>query len=468
MIPPIRVDQFVDEQKFGSFHLNLFFWSFLAMFADGFDLNALSYAQPELQTLWHVPKAAFGPVVSASLFGILIGAPLFGLVGDRFGRRNAIVASSMIYGFFTLLVVWTHSLLQIEILRLITGIGLGGIMPNTIALNSELAPRRLRARLVTLMFIGITFGSATPGVVAYWLVPQYGWTVLFIVGGIGSVALAAALALRLPESVKFLALRPQRRRELLVTLRRIRPETALADDVAVVADTPPSAGSSEAAGLRQMFKGSLGLITALLWVCFTMALMANFFLNSFLPLIFSSAMDKRQAALLAAIFPVGGSVGGVLISVLVDRFGVIVIAALFALAVPAIAAHGMVHPVFAALAPLTMLSGLAVQGAQFGNNAAAGLLYPTTFRAKGVGWALGIGRFGAVVGPLLGSRLLELPLRQLFLAAAIPMLIGTCAATLLGWSCYKRLGGLQLSDVPIDRRIAGRLNGPGASVLPPG
>ncbi len=456
MSQTLQINRLVDEQRIGGFNVSLLIWSFLAMLADGYDIGALSFAQPELQTLWHVPRAAFGPASSAALFGILIGAPLLGYLGDRAGRRIAIVTGSVIYGLSTLAVVWSQNIDQVMALRFVAGIGLGGLMPNTIALSSELAPQRWRATLITLMFVGITLGGSIPGFVAYALMPRYGWRVLFVVGGIVPLGVALFLARSLPESVKFLALRGGRQSELLATVRRMRPDLTLADDTQFVAGTSEAEGERPS-GTGQLFAGGLARITPLLWVCFATALMCNYFLNSFLPLIFrDSGMPSGKAALAATMYHVGGTVGGLLMSVLLDRFGFIVIALLFVIAVPSIAALGMVPTTFTALAPLSSLAGLAVLGAQFGNNAAAGLLYPTASRSKGVGWALGIGRFGAILGPLIGGALLgmNLPLRQLFLAAAAPMLAGAVAALVLLRLCYVRLGGLRLSDLPIGSTAA--------------
>ncbi len=477
MSQTIAIDRLVDEQRIGWFNVNLLIWSFLAMFADGYDIGALSFAQPELEALWRVPKVDFGPASSASLFGILIGAPLLGWVGDRYGRKAAIILGSVVYGLSSLAVIGTHDLAQVIALRFITGIGLGGLMPNTIALNSELAPKRLRATLITLMFVGITLGSSAPGVIAYAWLPHYGWRVLFWVGGLVPLAVAGCLIFALPESVKFLAVHGRRPRELLAIARRMRPDLDIHEDARFVAwAAAPEAplreggGRSEsrgaampsgsrgpvrsgggAVGLRQLFAGGLEWITLLLWACFATALMSNYFLNSFLPLIFrDSGMPADRAALAATMYHVGGTVGGLLMSVLLDRFGFVVIALLFAAAVPAIAALGLVPTTFIALAPLATMSGLAVLGAQFGNNAAAGLLYPTAVRSKGVGWALGIGRFGAIVGPLAGGMLLgmNLPPHELFLTAAAPMLAGAIAAAVLVRLCYVRLGGLRLGEVP--------------------
>jgi MFS transporter, AAHS family, 4-hydroxybenzoate transporter len=450
----LRIDQLVDEQRFGRFNLSLLFWCFLAMFADGYDIGALSYAQPELQKLWHIPPNGFGIVASASLFGILFGAPLLGLWGDRRGRRSAIIAGSVIYGLSSLAVAWSHSLLQVEVLRFITGVGLGGLMPNTIALNSELAPKRMRATLVTLMFSGITLGGGGAGLVAAELMPRFGWTVIFVIGGLAPLLIAGCLAFVLPESVKYLVTRPERRDELLGTLRRMRPDLALSPDTRFSSELSSSAGGL--AGVGQIFAGGLAVITPLLWICFATALMSNFFLNSFLPLIFrNSGMPADQAALAATLYHIGGTVGGVLMAMLLDRFGFLMVALLFAVAAPAIAALGAVPTTFGTLAPLASLAGLAVLGAQFGNNAAAGLLYPTATRAKGVGLALGVGRFGAITGPLIGGHLIGLPLHQLFLIAAAPMVVGAVAAGFVTWRCFVRLGGLRLGDVPVTMGAAG-------------
>jgi AAHS family 4-hydroxybenzoate transporter-like MFS transporter len=175
----IHVDRLVDEQKIDWFNINLFIWSFLAMFGDGYDISAMAFAAPDLVRDWGLHASTLGPAFSASLFGILFGAPLLGYLGDRYGRKPAIIGGCLIYGLCTLAIMQATSLNQIIVLRFLTGLGIGGLMPNTISLNSELSPRRLRATLTVLMFTGITLGSGTPSVVAAWLVPHYGWKVLF-------------------------------------------------------------------------------------------------------------------------------------------------------------------------------------------------------------------------------------------------------------------------------------------------
>jgi AAHS family 4-hydroxybenzoate transporter-like MFS transporter len=424
----LRIDELVDGQKFGRFNLSLLCWSFLAMLADGYDISALASAAPELARTWHVAPQAFAPALSASLFGILFGAPLLGMVGDRFGRRAAIVAGCTLYGLGTLATVWAANLEQVVILRFLTGIGIGGLMPNTIALNSELAPRRFRATLIVLMFTGITTGSGLPGYIQAWLIPRYGWQIMFWIGGLAPLVIAAALRVALPESIKYLASKTDRRAELKAIARRMRPDLEIADDAQfLIPAAPPASGS----GLAPIFRGPLRWITPILWVCFSTALMANFFLNSWLPLILeNSGLSPRESGIATSFYHYGGTVGGLLVSVVLGRFGFSVIALLFLLAVPAIAAIGLPGISYAAMASAIALAGFCTLGAQFGNNAASGLLYPTAVRARGVGWALGIGRFGSILGPLVGGTL-----------------IGMIASVSASKLSFTALGGLQLDEI---------------------
>ena len=454
-----RVEQLVDEQTIGRFNIGLLVWSFLAMFADGYDITAMSFAAPELVRHWHVARDAFGPVLSASLVGIFCGAPIMGWIGDRFGRRVAIISGCFIYGLSTLGMIAAQDLTQMYVLRLITGIGLGGLMPNTIALNSELSPKRWRATLVVLMFTGITLGSGTPGPVAAYLVPLYGWPVLFVVGGLVPLIVAVCLLFTLPESIKFLALQPRRRTELLRIARRIRPELTIADDTRFEIAAAVQGNSNPLV----IFRGGLAAITPLLWLCFSMVLMSNYFLNSWMPLLFeASGLSVKNAALSSSLYHVGGTIGGLLISVLLDRFGFIVIAVLLAIAVPSIALMGVQGISVATLALASTVAGFGVLGGQFGNNASAGLLYPTPIRSTGVGWAFAMGRIGGIVGPLIGAVLIRqnMPMQQLFLAAAGPMAIGGIAALVLARLCYVRYGGLTLDDVPLSAPLNAPLAAP--------
>lgn len=446
----ISIEQLIDEQRLGRFNLNLLVWSFLAMFADGYEITAMAFAAPELVRLWDLDTASLGPVFSASLFGIFFGAPLLGYVGDRYGRKAAIILGCLICGFSTLAMVFAANLQQLFVLRIVTGIGIGGLMPNTVSLTSELSPKRFRAMLIVLMFTGITLGAGTPSVITAWLVPQYGWQVLFLIGGIVPLLIAACLVFVLPESIKFLALREDKREQLIRIARQVRPDVSISESaVFEFSQSTPSKGI----GFRQIFSQGLQWITPLLWFCFGMTLMANYFLNSWMPVLFvQMGLPPDEAALASGLYHVGGTIGGLFISVLIDRYGFVVIALLLLLAGPVVAGIGIDSLSYPALLTLSLAAGICVLGAQFGNNAAAGLLYPTEIRAKAVGWAFSIGRFGSILGPLVGGMLLarNWPLPDLFLAAAAPLAIGAVAALILSRICFIRFKGLQIEDRAAD------------------
>jgi AAHS family 4-hydroxybenzoate transporter-like MFS transporter len=173
-----------------------------------------------------------------------------------------------------------------------------------------------------------------------------------------------------------------------------------------------------------------------------------------LPLILeNSGLTPRQSGIATSFFHYGGTVGGLLVSVVLGRFGFTVIALLFLLAVPAIAAIGLPGISYAMMASAIALAGFCTLGAQFGNNAASGLLYPTAVRSRGVGWALGIGRFGSIIGPLVGGALIgmKLPLQTLFLCAALPMLVGLIASLCEARLCFASLGSAHLDEIQENR-----------------
>jgi AAHS family 4-hydroxybenzoate transporter-like MFS transporter len=445
-----QVNEFVDGQRIGRFNLQLLFWSFLTMFADGFDLNSLGFAAPDLTRFWGVAGSTMGPVLSANLLGIFIGAPLLGWAGDKYGRRPLIIGGTFLYGVVTLAMAHTTTMEQMMVLRFIAGIGIGGIMPNTISLNSELTPKKYRSAMIVLMFMGITTGSVAVGLIAANFQAQYGWQILFHTGGILPVLVAVGLYFFLPESLKLLATKADRQVELIRTARRMRTDLVVDDDAVFV---NPAIVAESDGKITELFKGGLSLITPLLWVCFCVALLSNFFLNTTLPLIYDKyGIPAADAAYVATAYHAGGTLGGVFVVLLLDRLGFMVVFALFALGVPSIILLGAPDASLAFMATMGAGAGVAVLGAQFANNAAAGLLYPTSIRGKGVGTALSIGRFGAIAGPIIGALLLglDISMQQLFLVAFTPLIVGLIASALLSWLCYRRFKSFQIDDTPVE------------------
>ncbi|WP_404711177.1 MFS transporter [Sphingomonas sp. MMS24-J13] len=441
-----EIDTLVDAQRFGRFGLSLLIWSFLATFTDGYEISALGLAVPHIVREWHVPPAQLGTMLSASLAGMFFGAPLLGLVGDRFGRRPAIAIGCLAYGVSTLAIILAHSVGQVTVLRFVTGLGMGGVLPNVIALNSESSPKRLRARLIILMFMGITLGGSMPGLVAAGMVPHHGWRAIFLVGGLAALVVGLAAPFALPESVKFLRTRPDRIAELLATLERMAPGKKLPQSLAAPIDRPIANVS-----IGALFTRELAPITLLLWLCFATTLMANFFLANWLPTLFGQiGMDPQTAALTSTMYHFGATFGGLAMALMLDRIGFLAVGGLLVVAVPAMLGVGLPGMSPAALGLLVAVAGFCVLGAQFGSNAAAGLIYPTACRSRGLGLAFGVGRVGSVLGPWVGAKLigLKLSLIVMMAAASAPVLLGAVAALALAMVGRSRFGGWRLDEVP--------------------
>lgn len=448
----IDVTRIIDEQKLVSFNIRLIFVSFLLCLVDGYDFAAISFAAPGIIKAWAITNsAALAQVFSASLFGILIGSPLFGFVGDYFGRKRVTVISCLVCGVFTWACVTATSLDQLLVLRFISGLGMGGLLPNTIALNAEYAPRRVRALLMVVMFTGTPLGAAIPGAISALFVPIYGWTILFAVGGISSIIIAIASAFWLPESIKYLALRKDRTAETARLLRALQPDLAIGDDAHfTISDERQYSGASP----KYLFSGGMAIATPLLWLLFIVNMMGYFFILSWTPTLLASAsVSIAYAALATSIFQLGGIAGSLCIARPIDKAGLLPLVILFVLTGPIVGCIGFVGKISIPLLMGTMFcAGFGVLGLQISLNVTSALIYPTSLRANGSGWAQGIGRIGSIIGPLLGGLLIaaKMPVEQLYLWSALPFVIGAVACFFL-----MRLLKARDSSVSVEQNLTG-------------
>ena len=422
----IDVDRLVDDQQVTGFNWMLVFSCFIITLIDGYDISAAPAAGPFFVREWHLASpAALTFAFSATNFGVLFGAPLFGWIGDRYGRKPAINLSLVSFGLFTLIIAFVDSPEHLTWARFLTGFGIGGVIANTVALNAEMAPARMRATLIILMFTGTTLGGIFPPIVANTLAPGYGWQIIFWIGGILPFIIAALCWLVVPESIKFLALVPARRAEAIAVAQKMQPGFTMGPD-----DRFVSASQSAAkARFVDLFAGKLAIITPMLWLLFAVNLMVFYFVNIWLQTIITPAIVKAGGSAATAqnanlMFQLGGSICALVICRFVDRMGLRPVILLILLGIPATAAIGYV-----ATSPwlvwVTFAAGFCLLGIQFGLNATAGIVYPTHVRSLGVGYAFGIGRFGAFGGPALGGMLIgmNLPLQNLYMIAATPLVI---------------------------------------------
>jgi MFS transporter, AAHS family, 4-hydroxybenzoate transporter len=424
----VDIAAFIDTQKFSLYQWMILLLCFLVLAADGFDAASMGFIAPALVAKWGVAREALGPVMSAALIGLGVGAIVTGPIADRVGRKTVVVTSVACFGIFSLIAANAHSLGMLTALRFLTGLGLGAAAPTAMALMSEYAPARMRAMAINSMNCGFSFGLVIGGVISAWLIPQFGWQSVLVVGGAGPLVLAVVLVLLLPESAQFLAVRKNVPARIASILGRVVPDTDFngCRFVAKQADV----GRSESP-LKFLLAERYRLGTLMLWFAYFMVLLIYYLLASWLPTLMKDAgFSMRNAALMTSLLPLGGIIGNLCVAWVADRFEAArVIAVTFVLTavIMFMAAHSIDHS--AMLGVLLFLSGALVVGTTTSISALAVNYYPTQARATGVAWLLGVGRPGGVVGAWMGAVLVGLGWNfgALLSVLALPALAGACA-----------------------------------------
>jgi MFS transporter, AAHS family, 4-hydroxybenzoate transporter len=425
----IDISHLVDNRPIDRWLIGLTALCALVLVFDGYDTQAIGYVAPALAKEFNATKSSLGPIFSAGLLGLLLGSLICGPAADRFGRRTVMIAATSWFALCAGITPLAPSLDHLFVLRLLTGLGLGGALPNAMALVGEYAPKRCRATMITLTVCGFPIGAAIGGALASWIVPHLGWRTVFYIGGAGPLLVLPALWLKLPESLRILVIRRNCDTQIAAILARMGHPT-------IAAHRLVSQDRELGFALVHLFQDRRAVPTLLLWTAFFMNLVTIYFLTNWMPIITNGAgVSVSEAVLITAMFQVGGTVGAIALGRLIDWLSAHgVLGASFFGAALLIAAMGIAGNSFAVLAMLSFGAGFCVVGSQIGANALASTFYPAAAHATGIGWALGIGRLGAIAGPLLGGLIVarNWSTATVFVLGAIPSICAAIAILAMG------------------------------------
>ncbi len=424
----LNVSDVIDGSRIGRFQAGLFTLCALSLIMDGFDVQAMGYVGPEVIREFGIPDGQIGPLVSSGLVGILIGSLFFTVLADKIGRRPVLIIGTFFFAILTLLTgLFAQTAGQLMLLRFIGGIGMGSIIPNATALIGEYSPARIRVTLIMTITVGFTAGAALGGLVSAWMMPLFGWRSVFYFGGAVPLVVGILMVFWLPESLQFLAARGQFGK-VGRWLKRVDPSAVIGPDTQYFI---PEENKGGVPVLNLLTEGRAP-VTLLYWGVNFTNLLNLYFLAGMLPTILTQTvnMSSSTSALITGTMQLGGTVGTFGLAWLIAKRGFTPMLTLtFATAALAIALVGS-QTVMTAVPLLTIvvfIAGWCVIGGQPGLNALAATYYPTYMRSTGIGWGLGIGRVGAIVGPIVGGRLVDLEwgADRMFLAFAVPALIST-------------------------------------------
>lgn len=423
-----HVGDVINASRISPLQYLIFAVCFVIVAIDGFDTAVMGFVAPAIAKEWGLPPHSLAILLTSGLLGAITGTTFLGPVADSFGRTRTMLLATAMFGILTAMAAGASNLTMLVILRFIAGVFFGGVLPCAIALTAEYSPDRRRSSIITAMFCGFTIGSASVGFLAAWMVPEFGWRLVLIAGGVTAFMVSCIGWILLPESLNFLVSKNIRLAEIRRTLSRIAPAHVGAGWTPKAEPLP--AGSPVSA----LFEARPVSGTLLLWVTAFMGLMCTYLLANWLPVLLTSEdYSLRQASVVTAMFQVGGTVGAILLGLAMDRFKpnrvlsvTWLIAGLFLVAI------GFVIQAPVAVAIAVFFAGFCIPGGQVGSQAYAAAWYPTQVRTTGISWMAGAGRTGSLLGSLSAGGLLALGLSMSSIVAllSVPMIIAAVAMAL--------------------------------------
>lgn len=420
----LRLPSFIDERRLSPFQISTVILCFFVMFFDGFDTQAINYMAPAIAEDWGIERGALSAIFSSALVGLLIGYLVLAPISTKLGHKKVLFVGIVVFSIATLVSVWVQNLDQLLVMRFITGIGLGTATPSAIALTAEYSPKRFRASFVLAIYCGFSLGFVVANYAANSLIPAFGWRSVFFVGAIMPLVLLAFVARWMPESAMYLLRRGDETRAHML-LRRIDRSLPATNGPRIEVERAESAAKAK---LSALFTGGNLRGTILLWLVFALNLAMFYGLQSWLPTILSEhGYSSTTLATAASMTTIGGIAVAFIVGPSMDRigaFGSLGMLYLIGFVFLVVMSFSLGAPL-GILLTVIFLIGCSVSGGQKSVIALATVFYPEELRSTGVGWALGVGRTGGILGPIAVGAMLTAGWshQQLFLTLAIPSVV---------------------------------------------
>ncbi len=426
------VSTIIDHAKFNRFHGLTIFWCAYIIIFDGYDLAALGVILPRIMTEWNLTGAQAGLLGSYTLIGMMLGALTLGALSDKLGKKKVIAFCVVVFSVFTFLCAFANNATEFGWYRFLGGIGLGGVMPVVTSLTSEYAPKNKRSFLVGLMFSGYSVGGMLAAILGMFIIPMFGWNAVFYIA-IFPILLLPLILKHLPESAAYLV-QTQQWSKMASILKRANPEYQYTAGTTFSNPSVQSDNKKTRIVIADLFHDGRGKSTIMLWLMCFMSLYVVYGLTSWLPKLMVQAGYPLGSSL-SFLFTVhfGTVLGAISSGWLMDRFNgrTVLVSYLFiaAIAIFALGYAGNSVVLYVLLA----ITGATTIGTQIGLYAFICRFYPSNMSSTGLGWALGVGRLGAILGPFAIGLLfdLHLSLQQNFFSFAVPAFLAAIFMSLV-------------------------------------
>ncbi|GGD72964.1 MFS transporter [Caballeronia grimmiae] len=405
MSTPLDIASLIDRERVRPFQWTVFLLCFATTLFDGFDTQAIAYTGPAIVAAFHLAPGDLAPILIAGTLGMTIGAMTLGLVGDRVGRRPALLGGVALFSIASLATAFATGTTQIIALRFIAGLGMGGCTPVLLALAAEYGPARHRGAIMTGVLLGLPAGAMLGGLLAARMLPVIGWQGVFVVGGAAPLALLVVLWFVLPESLHYLVTRTRGdHRAVTAVLARIVPQPFAHDTRFAVKE---AAGRASVAAL---FREGNARNTVAIWAVYFFNWIAWFMFLSWLPTVLKAAgLPAAQAPLGTVVVNAVFIVCAIPLSCVLPKVSTRrLLIALLLLGIAIAIGLAYADTSWGLVFTLAGAAGLGIGGQQIALNYLVVSAYPTTLRATATGWAIGMGRVGAIAGSAVGGTFLNM------------------------------------------------------------